>query len=480
MPKQRVGEKMLKNLSLRLRILLFFALLALGSIAIVALALWLSYSRLTSPELFSAFINAGIYSSFGILGLSVFIWLLFDENIAKAIEQLAANLRVNAHTDTTDEVDTKTGRYLGDLSSAAAAVTQRLSETKYQTAEEIARKTAQLETEKAHLTKVLSEIPLGVILVGKNGQVSLYDGQSAAAFENYHPLALGQPITDYFCKETLSEVKQQLSEQKPGAVQDIRLPSSDKSIDFEATVRLLEDNLGFVIVLSARDHGLAPRPLVFDFDISEHLANKQQASTNLSDLCFVIFDTETTGLSTKADDVIQIGAVRILSGQQINGEVFDTYVDPKRLIPTASTKIHGITDAMVKGAPLFTQAAKKFHAFSNNAILVAHNAPFDLAFFKREESKTGLTFDHPVLDTVLLSAAIYGQSATHTLDAIAERLNITIEEKVRHTALGDAIATAEVFLKLLPILKAQGIITLKDAQNAMRKHQRLLSVQNAD
>jgi len=469
---------MLERLSLRIRVLLFFAFLALGSIAITSLALWVSYQRLASPELLSAFINAGLYAGFGILGLSIFVWLLFDENIAKAIEHLAANLRVNAHTDTTDEVDTKTGRYLGDLSPATIAVAKRLSEAKYETTEEIARKTAQLELEKTHLTKVLSEIPQGVILVGEKGQISLYDGQSATAFENYHPLALGQPITDYFCKKTLDEIQQQLNDQKSGTIQEIRLPSSDKSIEFEASVRLLGEKLGFVIVLSAKDHGLAPRPLVFDFDISEHLADKQQASTKLDDLCFVIFDTETTGLSTKDDDVIQIGAVRILNGQRIYGEVFDTYVDPERPIPPASTKIHGITDEMIKGAPLFVSASKKFHAFSNNAILIAHNAPFDLAFFKREEHKTGCAFSHPVLDTVLLSAAIYGQSVPHTLDALAERLNITIEEKERHTALGDAIATADVFLKLLPILKAKGIITLKDAQNAMRKHQRLLSVQN--
>ena len=471
---------MIKRFSLRLRILLFFALLALGSILIISLALWISYQRLATPELFSAFLNVGLIAGFGILGLSVFIWLLFDENIAKAIEHIAANLRARAHTDITGDVDLKTGRYLGDLTPAAVAVSKRLSEAKYATAEEIARKTSQLETEKQHLTKVLSEIPLGVIMVGENDQISLYDGQSASAFENYHPLALGQPITDYFCQEKLEEVQQQLRAEKSGTIKDLRLPSSDSSIDFEASVRLLDDNLGYVIVLSARDHGLAPRPLVFDFDISEHLANKQQASCNLDDLCFVVFDTETTGLSTKDDDVIQIGAVRLLNGQRINGEVFNTYVNPGRPIPPASTKIHHINDDMVKEAPEFAIATKKFHAFSNNAILVAHNAPFDLAFFKREETQTGCEFHHPVLDTVLLSAAIYGQSVPHTLDALAERLNITIEESERHTALGDAIATADVFLHLLPILKAQGITTLKDAQNAMRKHQNLLSVQNAD
>jgi DNA polymerase-3 subunit epsilon len=468
---------MFKNLSLRTRIFLFFALIALGSILITIAALWFSYQRLDNQELMSAFINAGLISSFGILGLSTFIWLLFDENIAKAIETITTQLRTHPHSDNSKTLETKSTRYLGDLQPAASAITKQLSENKNLTAENIARKTAQLESEKQQLTNLLSEIPLSVIMVGSNNQILLYDAQSAASFEDYHPLMLGQPMTDYFDKETLNQTIETLKTKTAGTTKTVRLPTSDQALEFKANICLLADNAGYIITLDEKDHGLASRPLTFDFGITEQLADKEHASTKLTDLCFVVFDTETTGLSTKNDDVIQIGAMRIINGKKVNGEIFNHYVDPKRPIPPASTKIHGITDDMVNGAPLLPEVINNFHKFCKNAVLIAHNAPFDLAFLKREQSET-LQFNHPVLDTVLLSAIIYGQTNSHTLDALAERLNVQIEKKARHTALGDAIATADIFLKLLPILEAKGIVTLKDVQTEMKKHQRILNIKN--
>lgn len=484
---------MVKPANIRLRLGLLFAFLGLASLSSIIAALWFNYSRLTnsditSPlinnEIFSSFINTGLMAGFAVIGLTLFIWRLFDENIAKAIEQLAATLRARAHTDLRDEATPGHNSYLGDLGPAASALTKRLSEEKYKTAEAIAKETARLEAEKTQLTKLFSDIPLGIIMVSNNDHITLYDGQAAAAFEDYHPLGLGHHIGDYFCQTSLNDVCADLRKQPPGADRDIRLPTADRSLDFDACIRLLGEGLGYVIALSAENKGLAARPLVFDFSINENLTSakltNQEADQRLSDLSFVVFDTETTGLSTTSDMVIQIGAVRIYNGRRIDGEIFDLYVNPERPIPSASTKVHGITDEMVNGAPLFPKAAEKFHRFSKNAVLVAHNAPFDLAFFKRDGESGSQLFDHPVLDTVLLSAALFGQSATHTLDALAERLGVTIEESARHTALGDAIATADVFLKMLPMLKAQNITTLKEAQTAMRQHQRLLKIVNDD
>lgn len=468
---------MFKNLSLRTRIFLFFALLALGSVLITITALWFSYQRLEKQELISAFINAGLISTFGILGLSTFIWLLFDENIAKAIETITTQLRTHSHSDNSKTLEPKSARYLGDLQPAASAITKQLSENQNLTAENIARKTAQLESEKQQLSTLLSEIPLSVIMVGNNNQILLYNAQSAACFEDDHSLALGQPITDYFDKETLNQTIENLKTKTSNIKKTVRLPTSDQALEFKANICLLADNTGYIIILDEKDHGLASRPLTFDFGITEHIADKEHASTKLRDLCYVVFDTETTGLSTKKDDVIQIGAVRIMNGKKVNGEIFDHYVDPKRPIPPASTKIHGITDDMLTGALLLPEVRNNFHKFCTNAVLIAHNAPFDMAFLKREQSET-LQFNHPVLDTVLLSAIIYGQTCTHTLDALAERLGVPIEEEARHTALGDANATADIFLKLLPILEAKGIVTLKEAQREMKKHQRILNIEN--
>ncbi|PWE28740.1 DNA polymerase III subunit epsilon [Pararhodobacter marinus] len=216
------------------------------------------------------------------------------------------------------------------------------------------------------------------------------------------------------------------------------------------------------------------RKVVYDFELLGKARNAAVAETRLEDLTFVVFDTETTGLSPSSDSVVQIAAVRLVNGRRLENEVFDTLVDPKRPIPPGSTDVHGITDSMVVGAPDIAEAGRQFHKFAEGAVLIAHNAPFDMEFLRRQEAAIGKAFDHPILDTVLLSAVIFGQLEQHSLDALTARLGITIPDEARHTALGDAVATAEAFLRLVPMLKARGLSTFGQVVAEMRKHGRLL------
>ncbi|MDZ4095877.1 MAG: 3'-5' exonuclease, partial [Paracoccaceae bacterium] len=230
---------------------------------------------------------------------------------------------------------------------------------------------------------------------------------------------------------------------------------------------------------SARRVGKRPKPIsravVYDFDLLGKARNDKVAEALLSDLTYVVFDTETTGLlPDQGDEIVQIAAVRIVNGRRVEGEVFDTLVNPGRSIPAVSTEVHGITEAMVAGAPGIADVGRAFHKFAEGAVLIAHNAPFDMAFLRRHEAAIGAQFDMPVLDTVLLSAVVFGQAEVHSLDALTHRLGITIPEEARHTALGDTEATADAFLKLMPMLQGRGLRHFGEVLTEVRRHGRLL------
>ncbi|NMG15330.1 3'-5' exonuclease [Aromatoleum bremense] len=211
------------------------------------------------------------------------------------------------------------------------------------------------------------------------------------------------------------------------------------------------------------------RPEYYDFDLFKWSEKSHVLEDRLlSELTYTVFDTETTGLDpSKGDEIIQIGATRIVNGKLLRQESFEQLIDPERGVSPESVKIHGITPDMLAGQPTIARVLPAFHAFAQDTVLIAHNAAFDMRFLQLKENLTGLRFDQPVLDTLLLSAVVHPNQESHRLEAIAERLNLTIIG--RHTALGDAIVTAEVLLKLIPLLAEKGIRTLGEARQAAEK-----------
>ncbi|MBL8328605.1 MAG: DNA polymerase III subunit epsilon [Rubrivivax sp.] len=214
------------------------------------------------------------------------------------------------------------------------------------------------------------------------------------------------------------------------------------------------------------------RPEYYDFDLFKAGSDqaRELAQRRLAELSYTVFDTETTGLQPSAgDEIIQVGATRIVAAKLRRQDCFEQLVDPQRPIPAAGIPIHGIQPEMVQGQPTIDVVLPAFHSFAQDTVLVAHNAAFDMRFLQLKEQRTGLRFDQPVLDTLLLSAVLHPQQESHRLEAIAERLGV--EVLGRHTALGDAMVTAEVFLKMIPLLEAQGIQTLGQALEASKRTQ---------
>lgn len=214
-----------------------------------------------------------------------------------------------------------------------------------------------------------------------------------------------------------------------------------------------------------RDEG---RPEYYDFDLFQHRDASVDLDRPLAELAYTVFDTETTGLEpSNGDEIIQIGALRIVNQRLLRQERFEQLIDPRRPLRAESIAIHGITEDLLRGQPVIAKVLPAFHAFCEDTVLIAHNAAFDMRFLQLKEEATGVRFGQPVLDTLLLSAVVHPNQESHRLEAIAQRLGVAIG--ARHNALDDALATGEVFLKLLPLLAEMGIVTLRQALAAAEK-----------
>jgi DNA polymerase III subunit epsilon len=217
------------------------------------------------------------------------------------------------------------------------------------------------------------------------------------------------------------------------------------------------------------------RPEYYDFDLFRSVGTQLGFDDQLLiELPYTVFDTETTGLEPSAgDEIISLGAVRIVNGRLLKHEVFEQLVNPQRALKRESSRIHGIDARLLVSQPPLSDVLPAFHRFCEDTVLVAHNAAFDMRFLELKEAATGIRFDQPVLDTLLLSAAVHPSLQDHSLEGIAERLGVRVIG--RHTALGDAMLTGEILLRLIPLLAESGIHTLKQAREASQRtyHARL-------
>lgn len=181
----------------------------------------------------------------------------------------------------------------------------------------------------------------------------------------------------------------------------------------------------------------------------------------LRELEFVAFDTETTGLSAAMERVVELSAVRFrFDGTQLT--TFDELIDPERPIPPDAVRIHGISDAMVQGKPSMNEVLPRFLKFSEGAVLLAHNAEFDLGFLVHEAARGEITLPRPpVLDTVEISRRLRPDLPNHKLATIARALGC--EPTTYHRALADAETLKSSFLKLMEERHQQS--TLADLLN---------------
>ena len=179
---------------------------------------------------------------------------------------------------------------------------------------------------------------------------------------------------------------------------------------------------------------------------------------------FIVFDIETTGLSAQNDRITEIGAVRVKDGEIL--EEFDTFVNPQRSIPPKIIELTGITDDMVKDAPLEKEALEAFYAFCGDArVIIAHNAPFDTSFIKQAAARSGMGYPFTSIDTVPICRALYPGLKNHKLDTVASHLKLAPFN--HHRACDDARVLGDIFLHLVKDMEEGRGITSVDGINTL-------------
>lgn len=163
---------------------------------------------------------------------------------------------------------------------------------------------------------------------------------------------------------------------------------------------------------------------------------------------FVVLDTETTGFHAYGgDEIISIAMIE-MEGLEPTGREYQTLVNPKRPIPPESTEIHQITDEMVTDSPTIDDVLPDIVEFMDGAVIVGHHINFDLRFLNKTlKIEVGCQLPHPWLDTMLMFLALTGRMGHYTLEEVAKSCRVTLHD--RHTAHGDALTTAEIFITMM-------------------------------
>ncbi|MEY3040738.1 MAG: putative polymerase epsilon subunit [Pseudomonadota bacterium] len=179
--------------------------------------------------------------------------------------------------------------------------------------------------------------------------------------------------------------------------------------------------------------------------------NRYKAAT-VQESIFAVLDTETTGLDVnEGHRIVSIGATKI-KNLKITNEIIDELVNPERQISEPSIKIHHITQEQVQNKPVLKKLDEKIYNFLENTVLVGHNLNFDIKFIIKSAPYT--TIAHRVknivtIDTIYLAAGIYPHFNSYELSLLCKTLKIQTEDQKRHSALGDSVITARLFLHLL-------------------------------
>ena len=201
---------------------------------------------------------------------------------------------------------------------------------------------------------------------------------------------------------------------------------------------------------------------------------------SLEETNFSILDTETTGLHVeKGDQIISVASLRVSNLRIGDEKVLNELVNPQMKIPEASIKIHNITDDQVQSKPTLIEINEKILKFIKKSILVGHNINFDINFLKENSKGSPLANRMNVIkaiDTIYLTASLFPNLKNYDLNNICNKLDIKTDDQTRHSALGDCIITARLFIYLLNIAKDNGVKNILELISLCEKGKTLLNI----
>ena len=440
---------------------------------------------------------ADLAVALAVAGLALAIYLALTawglgRLLIRSMRAVGRGAELMATVNPDHRIELRTGDEIEALGEHVNRLADRWAASRRALGEEAARAERALAAERVRLEAILEHLDEGVVVVTGQGSIALANRAAGELLGAEGPL-LGrsllellpdEPLPGYLARVRAGDpVRVRTSLRGPGGAVEARITSlvrDARGIDGlilalrgpEGGGRRLK-GMGLVSGESISEPG-PPRSLLYDFSYFEAVTRALAPGgpdRRLAEMTFVVLDTETTGLRPAAGDrVVSVAAVPLAAGRVRRQEAFDALVNPGRPIPAASTRFHGITDAMVAEAPGIGEVLTRLQGFLADSPLVGHEIAFDLDFLDAEARRAGLpslSAGRPILDTRLISHLIHGPDLSHSLEAVAARLGVTIE--ARHSALGDALATAEILQRLIDLARLRGIDTLRGLLDALRR-----------
>ena len=479
---RRAGETMTP----RPTVALLFAVLGVAVLAETAIALWIVVgSAGYADDVATKAMMVGGLAAVALGGTIAIAWTFIELRLVRPLASLKRSVEMAARVDADVALEMPEANLLGDLDRAVAELIAAMRVARHEQDAAIGEATERAEATMGRLAAILNLLDDGVLVCTLDHRILLYNHAVLHILGRHEAVGLARSLFAVIAEQPVIDTLDRLRGRAPenGRGEPLVCATSDAQATLSGRMNLTRDAdgaaNGYILTFAEADeaatieerHAPSAGPLparteFFDFDLlAQAGATGPLSARPLHSLVYVVFDTETTGLRPSAgDEIVSIAGVRIVNRRVITGETFHRLVDPERPISETSTRFHGITDDMVGGCPPARVVLPRFEAFVEDAVLVAHNAAFDMKFLAMKQDTAGTAFDNPVLDTLLLSAYLHDHATAHHLDAVAARFGVEVSG--RHDALGDSMVTAAIFLHMIDLLEQRGVRTLGDALEA--------------